>query len=132
MRSAMTTASTSSASAWAASSTQFVFAREAIGGTASALEGNVGQVWTQVYGILATIAWCAIATFVIPARHPRGDGTARLEPVEIEGLDYGLHETVPLNAVGGRSPPADTRTRHRPGALAASGLCYIPTRIRVA
>ena len=40
-----------------------VFAVEAIGGAKGLLEGNPGQVWTQIYGIAATIVWCAVATF---------------------------------------------------------------------
>jgi Amt family ammonium transporter len=72
-----------------------VFAKEAIGGTAGALEGNVGQVWTQVYGVLATIAWCAVATFVILLVIRIVMGLRVSEAVEVEGLDAGLHgETV--------------------------------------
>ena len=42
-----------------------VFAVEAIGGVPGLLEGNAGQVATQLYGIAATIIWCAVASFVI-------------------------------------------------------------------
>ena len=71
-----------------------VFAREAIGGTAGALEGNVGQVWTQVYGIFATIIWCAVATFVILLVIRIVMGLRVSEAVEVEGLDYGQHGEV--------------------------------------
>ena len=42
-----------------------VFAVEAIGGTPGALEGNPGQVVTQIYGILATVIYCAVASFIL-------------------------------------------------------------------
>src|SRR4051812_22097878 len=45
-----------------------VFARAAISGDAAKaglLDGNAGQVVTQLYGIGVTIAYCAIASFVI-------------------------------------------------------------------
>jgi Amt family ammonium transporter len=42
-----------------------VFAVAAIGETAGLLEGNARQLMYQVYGILAVLAWSAIATFVI-------------------------------------------------------------------
>ncbi len=72
-----------------------VFAVEAIGGTPGALEGNAGQIWIQIEGIVATVAWAAIATaailFVLKALMG-----LRVEPeAEIEGLDLNLHgETV--------------------------------------
>ena len=36
-----------------------VFAVEAIGGRAGVLEGNLGQLMPQIYGILATLIWSA-------------------------------------------------------------------------
>ena len=42
-----------------------VFAVEAIGGTPGLIEGNPGQVLTQLWGIVATILYCAVVTFVI-------------------------------------------------------------------
>ena len=72
-----------------------VFAVEAIGGTAGLLEGNPGQVLTQIWGIVATIVWCAIATFVILIITNILVGLRVSEPVEIEGLDINLlGETV--------------------------------------
>lgn len=68
-----------------------VFAVEAIGGTAGLLEGNFAQVWIQIYGVLATIAWCAGATFVILMVIKAVMGLRVPEPVEIEGLDVNLH-----------------------------------------
>ena len=71
-----------------------VFAVEAIGGTAGLLEGNVAQVWIQIYGILATIVWCALATFVILMVLKYTIGIRVPEPVEVEGLDVNLHGEV--------------------------------------
>ena len=71
-----------------------VFAVEAIGGTAGLLEGNAGQVITQIWGIVATIVWCAIATFVILIITNILVGVRVSEPVEIEGLDINLHGEV--------------------------------------
>ena len=42
-----------------------VFALKAIGGASGALEGNVGQIWTQIEGVAATLVWSGIATLVI-------------------------------------------------------------------
>ena len=44
-----------------------VFAVEAIGGEGKKglIDGNAGQVLTQLWGALVCIAWCAIATFII-------------------------------------------------------------------
>ncbi|WP_291180686.1 ammonium transporter [Hyphomicrobium sp.] len=71
-----------------------VFAREAIGGTAGAIEGNIAQVWTQVYGVLATIIWCAVASFVILILIKMFFGLRVPESVEVEGLDVNLHGEV--------------------------------------
>ncbi|HWP62250.1 MAG TPA: ammonium transporter, partial [Candidatus Binatia bacterium] len=42
-----------------------VFAVSAIGGVSGAIEGNLGQVGIQLVAVLATYAFCAVATFVI-------------------------------------------------------------------
>ncbi|MCZ6860266.1 MAG: ammonium transporter [Alphaproteobacteria bacterium] len=68
-----------------------VFASEAIGGTAGAIEGNVGQILTQIYGILATIAYCGIVTFVILKVIDVSMGLRVDEKVEAVGLDISLH-----------------------------------------
>ena len=68
-----------------------VFAVEAIGGTAGALEGNVGQVGTQVYGIIATIAYCAVASFILLKVVDKVIGLRVDEEQEREGLDIALH-----------------------------------------
>jgi Amt family ammonium transporter len=71
-----------------------VFAVEAIGGTAGMLEGNAAQVLTQLWGIVATIVWCAIATFVILIITNILVGVRVSQPVEVEGLDINLHGEV--------------------------------------
>ncbi len=72
-----------------------VFAVEAIGGTPGLLEGNAGQVLTQLEGIVATIVYCAIATFIILKVVGAVMGLRVDEGTEVGGLDYNLHgETV--------------------------------------
>jgi Amt family ammonium transporter len=73
-----------------------VFAVEAIGGKPGLLEGNPGQVLTQIWGITATIVWCGIATFVILIIVNILTGVRVSQAVEVEGLDINLHgEVVP-------------------------------------
>ena len=74
-----------------------VFAVEAIGGTGKRglIDGNPGQVVTQLWGCLVCIAWCAIATFVILKIVDALIGLRVTSEEEIEGLDINLHgETV--------------------------------------
>jgi Amt family ammonium transporter len=71
-----------------------VFAVEAIGGTPGLLEGNPGQVLTQLYGITATIVWCAVASFVILIITNILVGVRVSQAVEVEGLDINLHGEV--------------------------------------
>lgn len=72
-----------------------VFAVEAIGGTKGVLEGNAGQLWIQFYGTIATIVYCAVATFVILMIVKVFMGLRVDEQTEVEGLDVRLHgETV--------------------------------------
>lgn len=68
-----------------------VFAVEAIGGTPGLLEGNFAQVGIQIYGILATIVWCAVATFAILMLLKYTIGIRVSEATEVEGLDVSLH-----------------------------------------
>lgn len=68
-----------------------VFAKAAIGGTAGLLEGNAGQVLTQVWGIVATIAWSAIATAAILYLIKFTIGLRVEEEAERDGLDIALH-----------------------------------------
>jgi Amt family ammonium transporter len=74
-----------------------VFAVSWIGGEGKSglLEGNAAQVWIQLYGTLATIAYCAVATFVILMVVKLFMGLRVDEQTEVEGLDARLHgETV--------------------------------------
>jgi ammonium transporter, Amt family len=68
-----------------------VFAVEAFGGKAGLLEGNFAQVPIQVYGVLATVAWSALATFVILIVLKYTIGIRVSESAEVEGLDVALH-----------------------------------------
>jgi Amt family ammonium transporter len=75
-----------------------VFATKAIKGGDDAvglIDGNAGQVLTQIYGCAATIVWCALATFVILKVIDVIVGLRVEQEQEIEGLDINLHgETV--------------------------------------
>ncbi len=72
-----------------------VFAVEAIGGTPGLIEGNAGQVLTQLWGIAATIAYDAVATFVILKVVDLVIGLRVSPEEERDGLDFNLHgETV--------------------------------------
>jgi Amt family ammonium transporter len=70
-----------------------VFARASIGGETAKgwIDGNPGQVLIQLEGIGWTIAWCAIATFVIVYLIKQTMGVRVPEHVELEGLDLALH-----------------------------------------
>jgi Amt family ammonium transporter len=68
-----------------------VFAAEAVGGVKGLLEGNAGQVWIQLVGIAWTVAWCAIATFVILMVVKLLVGLRVDRDSEREGLDLALH-----------------------------------------
>jgi Amt family ammonium transporter len=71
-----------------------VFAVEAVGGTRGMLEGNIMQVWTQIEGILATLAYSAIGTLVILMVVKAVMGLRVSRETEIEGLDINLHGEV--------------------------------------
>ena len=68
-----------------------VFAVEAIGGTPGLLEGNPGQVWTQLYGIGATVVYCAVVSFVLLKIIDLVIGLRVKEEDERAGLDIQLH-----------------------------------------
>jgi Amt family ammonium transporter len=69
-----------------------VFAVEAIGGTAGLLEGNFAQVGIQVWGVLATIIYSAVATFVILMVLKAIMGIRVTDTQEMQGLDLALHD----------------------------------------
>ncbi|MBM3515966.1 MAG: ammonium transporter [Alphaproteobacteria bacterium] len=70
-----------------------VFAVEAVGGAGKAglIDGNAGQVLTQLYGAGVVIAYCAVATFVIAKLIDLVIGLRVEKDVEREGLDINLH-----------------------------------------
>ncbi|GAB3128649.1 ammonium transporter [Novispirillum itersonii] len=72
-----------------------VFAASAIGGKTGLLEGNAGQVVTQIYGVVATVVWCAVATFIILKVLDMIMGIRVSPEEETEGLDLAEHgETI--------------------------------------
>jgi Amt family ammonium transporter len=71
-----------------------VFALKEVGGTAGALEGNVGQIWIQCEGVAATLIWSGIMTFIILIICNILFGVRVSQAVEVEGLDINLHGEV--------------------------------------
>ncbi|MBX3499662.1 MAG: ammonium transporter [Alphaproteobacteria bacterium] len=72
-----------------------VFAVEAIGGKPGLIDGNPGQVLVQLEGIVATVVWCAVITYVILKIIDVTVGLRVNQEQEVEGLDINLHgETV--------------------------------------
>ena len=71
-----------------------VFALKEIGGTSGLLEGNAGQVLIQIEGIVATIVYCAIATFIILKVVQGIMGLRVDDETEVEGLDINLHGEI--------------------------------------
>jgi Amt family ammonium transporter len=68
-----------------------IFAVAAIGDTAGLLEGNPGQVGTQLYGIAVTLVWTVGATFVL-LKIVEFLTPLRVKPEqELEGLDITQH-----------------------------------------
>jgi Amt family ammonium transporter len=68
-----------------------VFAVKDIGGTAGMLEGNGGQVMIQLIGVGATVAYTAVASFIILKVIDMVIGLRVAEEEEREGLDVSLH-----------------------------------------
>ena len=70
-----------------------VFAVKAIGGDAASglIEGNAGQVVTQLIGIGATVAYTAVASYIILKVIDMVIGLRVSEEEEREGLDVSLH-----------------------------------------
>jgi ammonium transporter, Amt family len=63
--------------------------------TLGALEGNVAQVWIQVEGVLYTLGYTAVATFILLKVVDVIIGLRVDEDVERDGLDLALHgETI--------------------------------------
>jgi Amt family ammonium transporter len=68
-----------------------VFAAKAIGGKSGVIEGNIGQLWIQFEGIIATIVYCAIASAIILKIIDLVIGLRVSEEDERQGLDQSLH-----------------------------------------
>ncbi len=72
-----------------------VFAVEAIGGTPGLIEGNPGQVLIQLYGVLATVVWSGVISFVLLKVIDATIGLRVSAEIERDSLDIQLHgETV--------------------------------------
>ena len=67
-----------------------VLAREAIS-KPGLIDGNAGQVMTQIYGVAITIAYCAVVTLIILYVLKLVMGLRVSEEIEREGLDIRLH-----------------------------------------
>ena len=68
-----------------------VFAVQSIGGTPGLIEGNPGQVLTQIYAVISTVAWSGVVSFILLKAI---DGTIGLRvsaEVERDSLDLQLH-----------------------------------------
>jgi Amt family ammonium transporter len=70
-----------------------LFAVEAIGGTA----GSVGQLFVQAKSVAITVAYCAVATFVILKALDAVIGLRVTEEQEAQGLDLALHDEKGYN-----------------------------------
>jgi len=68
-----------------------VFAVKGIGGTAGMLEGNGGQVVTQLLGVSVTVGYSLVMTFIILKVIDVIIGLRVSEEEEREGLDVALH-----------------------------------------
>jgi ammonium transporter, Amt family len=68
-----------------------VFADPAINGHAGLVFGNPGQVWTQIEGIVVTIVWTAVVTWIILMVTRLLVGLRPSELDEEEGLDISQH-----------------------------------------
>ena len=68
-----------------------VFAVEAIGGTPGAIEGNFGQIFTQIYGVGVTVVWCGVVSFVLLKIIGAVVGLRASDDDQREGLDVTFH-----------------------------------------
>ncbi|MFZ1908466.1 MAG: ammonium transporter, partial [Burkholderiales bacterium] len=68
-----------------------VFAVKAIGGTAGVLEGNGGQLWTQIIAVAGVAVYDAIVTLIILKLIDMTIGLRVTEEQEREGLDITQH-----------------------------------------
>jgi Amt family ammonium transporter len=70
-----------------------VFATGAVGGDSARglLDGNPAQLWIQLKGVLWTVGWCAVASFVLLKLIDVVMGLRVDKDSEREGLDLALH-----------------------------------------
>jgi ammonium transporter, Amt family len=68
-----------------------VFATSAIGNASGLLEGHATQILLQLYGIVVTLAWSAIATFVLLKAVSAFIPLRVDKQAEVEGLDVTQH-----------------------------------------
>jgi Amt family ammonium transporter len=68
-----------------------IFAAEAIGGKIGVLEGNIGQLWLQIEGVLVTVIWSAVCTAIILFIIDKTIGLRVESDAESEGLDINQH-----------------------------------------
>jgi Amt family ammonium transporter len=68
-----------------------VFATSAVNGGSGLIDGNPGQIWTQIQGLGATILYCAVVTWLILKAIDATVGLRVSREQEIEGLDLHLH-----------------------------------------
>jgi Amt family ammonium transporter len=59
--------------------------------TLGLIEGNLAQLGIQFLAVAATIAWCAVATFVLLKLIDLAVGLRVDRETEINGLDLALH-----------------------------------------
>ncbi len=71
-----------------------VFADKDIGGTPGLLQGHPGQVLLQAEGVMVTIVWCAVVSFLLYKLIDKTIGLRVSVEEEIEGLDYSLHGEI--------------------------------------
>jgi ammonium transporter, Amt family len=68
-----------------------VFATSSVGNVSGLLEGHPGQVLTQLYGIVVTLAWSAVATFLLLKLVAAFTALRVDRQSEMEGLDVTQH-----------------------------------------
>ena len=68
-----------------------IFAKEAIGGAAGLLEGNIGQLWTQFIGVGFTIIYTGVLTYIILKIVGLITPLRATSEVETQGLDLNQH-----------------------------------------
>jgi Amt family ammonium transporter len=71
-----------------------VFAVEQYGGTAGALEGNIGQFFNQCIGVATVFVYDAVMSLIILFALKILVGLRVSQNIEREGLDLALHGEV--------------------------------------